>query len=433
MKSKNILCLNHSGELGGASLSLSDLLDILIAKGCNVWVLTPSGPVADRFSTQGAKTVSWKPPAIYWLGRSTYSSGKLRVSAGYLLDIVRTPWRIANAIKDIITLIRTQQIDTIYVNTMVLFPLGYLLAMIKRKYHIKVVWHVRELLNPRLPHLVYRWIVNSISIGADIVLSISEATALPFAAACTPVLDGNRIGREWIAFCNEHRPVPQPKTQHIVMVTSFLSGKGIPGFLRLAREIHKINPEVKFTLYTSRPALSSRLERWLAAMLISQSENARMIADLWNCHSNLVIDGYFNVIFDHRLVPEDLAGATMLVNPDSSGVTWGRVVIEAMCAAVPVISYGTNEEYIKDGVTGYLVKTGDFDGLLMRVQELLTNPSKAREMGKQGQVRIAQIYQAVETSALMQAFGLVPYETAIMPHSVTAKTANKEQDDGDVT
>jgi glycosyltransferase involved in cell wall biosynthesis len=215
------------------------------------------------------------------------------------------------------------------------------------------------------------------------------------------------------------------------MVTSFLPGKGIPDFLRLAREIHKTNPEVKFTLYTSRPTISSRLERWLAAMLIRWSESARLIVDLWNCNSNLVIDGYFTVIFDHRLVPEDLAEATMLVNPDSSGVTWGRVVIEAMCVGVPVISYGTNQEYIKDGITGYLLKTGDFDGLLMRVQELLSNPNKAREMGKQGQARIAQIYQLVGDSAIMQAFGIVPCgESTIMSHSVTA---NKEQDSRGVT
>lgn len=409
MKSKNVLCLNHTGELGGASLALADMLESLMAGGCRVWILTPSGPVAHRFSTQGATVVSWKSPAVYWLGRSTFSSGKLRVSAGYLLDIVQAPWRIVGAAKSIATLVCAQHIDTIYVNTMVLFPLGFVLAGLRRKYDIKVVWHVRELLNPELPRWVHRWILNSISGAADVVLSVSEATSLPFAAKCTPVWDGNRVGSEWIASCNAHRPMPTTGTQHIVMATSFLAGKGIPDFLRLARAIHERDAGVSFTLYTSHPVLSTRVERGLAATLARWGETARMVADLWNCRSTMTLDGYLTVILDHRLVPEDLAGASVLVNPDASGVTWGRVVIEAMCVAVPVVSYGTDQEYVEDGVTGYLVRTGDFDGLLQSVRILLAEPARAREMGYRAQSRIARIYQRTGT-AVAQAFGVSTVE-----------------------
>jgi glycosyltransferase involved in cell wall biosynthesis len=415
--------------LGGASFALSDILEQLIAGGCKVWILTPLGPVADRFSNQGATTVFWEPPAVYWLGCSTFSSGKLRVSVGYLLDIVRTPWRIVNAIKNITTLIRAHQIDTIYVNTMVLFPLGYMLALIKRKYNIKVIWHVRELLNPRLSCWVSHWILNSISGVADIVLSISKATALPFVGKCTPVLDGNKVGREWIDSCNEHRPVLTSKTKHIVMVTSFLSGKGIPDFLHLAREIHKINPKIKFTLYTSCPVLATRGERCLASMLTRWGESARILVDLWNCHSSLVIDGYLSVIFDHHLVPKDLSKVSILVNPDSSGVTWGRVVIEAMCTGVPTISYGTNQEYIKEGITGYLVKPGDFNELLRRVQELLTDSYKARKMGECAQASITQIYQAVGT-VITQSFGIESCKSTMLSHSVAT---HEKQDNRSAT
>ena len=99
----------------------------------------------------------------------------------------------------------------------------------------------------------------------------------------------------------------------------------------------------------------------------------------------------------------------MLVNPDASGVTWGRVVIEAMCVAVPVVSYGTDQEYVEDGVTGYLVRTGDFDGLLQSVRILLAEPARAREMGYRAQSRIARIYQRTRT-AVAQAFGVSTVE-----------------------
>lgn len=429
MKSKNILCLNHAGGIGGASLALSDMLEPLIAGGCKVWILTPSGPVANRFSTQGATTVSWEPPALYWLGRSTFSSGMLRVSVGYLLDIVRTPWRIVNAAKNIATLIRAQQIDTIYVNTMVLFPLGFVLSRFRRKYHTKVVWHVRELLNPELPRWVYRWIVNAISGAADVVLSVSGATSLPFAAKCTPIWDGNRVGREWMANCGTHSSVSRKGRGNIVMATSFLPGKGISDFLRLAKEIHKDYPGVTFSLYTSHPVLLTRVERWLAAGLVRWGESSRMIVDLWNCRSTLIIDGFLTVFFDHRLVPADMAGVSMLVNPDVSGVTWGRVVIEAMCAGVPVVSYGSDQEYVVDGVTGYLVRPGDFDSLLKRVRKLLANPAQAREMGKCAQARIAQIYQTTGT-VMTQAFGTASRESTALSHSAAT---HEKQDDGGTT
>jgi len=66
------------------------------------------------------------------------------------------------------------------------------------------------------------------------------------------------------------------------------------------------------------------------------------------------VSRYF-VWIDHTSEPERLlAGADLLVKPTREGNPWGRDVIEAMAASVPVMSYGTDPLFVEDGVTGIL-------------------------------------------------------------------------------
>jgi glycosyltransferase involved in cell wall biosynthesis len=53
---------------------------------------------------------------------------------------------------------------------------------------------------------------------------------------------------------------------------------------------------------------------------------------------------------------------------------------------VPIIAYATGgvPEGIRSGETGYLLKTGDIEGLSLRLRELLTDAGKGKEMGEAG-------------------------------------------------
>jgi glycosyltransferase involved in cell wall biosynthesis len=63
-----------------------------------------------------------------------------------------------------------------------------------------------------------------------------------------------------------------------------------------------------------------------------------------------------------------------------------RVSLEAQAMQVPIIAYATGgvAEGISSGRTGYLVKTGDIEGLGLRLRELLVDARKRNEMGKAG-------------------------------------------------
>jgi glycosyltransferase involved in cell wall biosynthesis len=101
--------------------------------------------------------------------------------------------------------------------------------------------------------------------------------------------------------------------------------------------------------------------------------------------------------FLYGLTPEDLfacyANCEIFALP-SRGEGFGLVFLEAMAHAKPVIggAHGGIPDIIEDGVTGRLVPHGDIEQLAQALEALLSNPSKAIEMGTRGKNRIAQAF-----------------------------------------
>lgn len=64
----------------------------------------------------------------------------------------------------------------------------------------------------------------------------------------------------------------------------------------------------------------------------------------------------------------------------------GRVIVEAQALNTPVVAYATGgvAEGIVDGETGYLLPTGDVQGLTARLRELLASPALREKMGAAG-------------------------------------------------
>lgn len=87
--------------------------------------------------------------------------------------------------------------------------------------------------------------------------------------------------------------------------------------------------------------------------------------------------------------PEELrdwyAASDLVVLPSySEGLP--RVLLEAQAMERPVVAYavGGVAEAIQDRETGFLVRVGDFQGLAIRLSELLADEAKRREMGERG-------------------------------------------------
>lgn len=86
---------------------------------------------------------------------------------------------------------------------------------------------------------------------------------------------------------------------------------------------------------------------------------------------------------------ESLLPCADLVFQPSEHESFGLVPLEAMACGVPVI--GTNSggivEVVEHGVTGYLTEVGETDKMAEYALEILSNPERAREMGRRGRER----------------------------------------------
>jgi len=81
-----------------------------------------------------------------------------------------------------------------------------------------------------------------------------------------------------------------------------------------------------------------------------------------------------------------MADAAVVVLPSlSEGL--GRVLIEAMATATPVIgtAVGGIPDLVENGICGFLVPPDDADTLAQRLRWILANPRQSRSMGKAGQ------------------------------------------------
>jgi len=92
-------------------------------------------------------------------------------------------------------------------------------------------------------------------------------------------------------------------------------------------------------------------------------------------------------------VQEWLPAMDALLVP-SRGEPFGRMIVEGMLSALPVIAAeeGAAPEILRHGETGLLVPAGNSDAFADALERLLSNPEWAREMGRAGQAEALLLY-----------------------------------------
>jgi glycosyltransferase involved in cell wall biosynthesis len=82
-------------------------------------------------------------------------------------------------------------------------------------------------------------------------------------------------------------------------------------------------------------------------------------------------------------LPEVLTAADVFVLP-SKLETWGLVVNEAMCFALPVVvtdKVGAGGDLVRHGVNGFVYPVGDVDALAAHLRQLLADAGLRQRMG----------------------------------------------------
>ena len=117
-----------------------------------------------------------------------------------------------------------------------------------------------------------------------------------------------------------------------------------------------------------------------------------------------------------------MSEAAVLVLPSTSEGL-GRVIIEAMATATPVIGsdVGGIPELIKNGVNGFLIEPGDEQALAEKLRWVLNNPDKARAMGERGRAFAAGSFSTDRyVDGYRQIFELAQMTGELKEHATSA-------------
>lgn len=103
---------------------------------------------------------------------------------------------------------------------------------------------------------------------------------------------------------------------------------------------------------------------------------------------------------------ENVLASADIVVCASEFESYGKVNIEAMATATPVVSTnrGGSAETIIDGETGYLVAPNDAQALATQVIRLLQNPEEGKRLGANGRQRVLDIFSAQSTAEQYNTF-----------------------------
>jgi glycosyltransferase involved in cell wall biosynthesis len=162
-----------------------------------------------------------------------------------------------------------------------------------------------------------------------------------------------------------------------------------------------------FVLYAGRLATNKGLDHLLKAFakvsdekalrdlkLVLVGEDHGLRSNLENKAKSLGISDkllFTGHVKDDALFRSAFAGCELLALP-SDYEAFGLVLVEAMACGKPCVAtnVGGVPEVVDHGTTGLLVKYGDVKALTKALLKVLSDPSRARSMGKAGRERVEQ-------------------------------------------
>lgn len=384
-----IIC--HDAGLSGAERSLLEIIDHLPPEQFAPVVLVPSsGPFVEALRSRSIACHRWlaqrwihyrkQPPAHnagilprikWWLRHPMLRS---------CLALLTLPLRLPL----LMTLARWHKAELIYSNTITVLD-GALVARLLKLPH---VWHLRESVHGNtdlywpgpaswLPSFIVRnathVIVNSRALRRELFGDDAKSvTIIPNGVA----IENTSVDR-MAERSGEIHGETAPRT---AIIGRLNPRKGIPIYLAaLAPVIQRYPNSRHFIVGDGHPEYVGFLHR----------EAQRL-----GVFEHVVFTG-FQV--DIRPL---LAELDVLVNA-SYQEPFGRTLIEAMAAAVPVIATrsGGPEEIIEDGHSGLLVDINDSKALAEGILLLLDDHNAAERLGKTGQERVREHFNLTCTTA----------------------------------
>jgi glycosyltransferase involved in cell wall biosynthesis len=131
-----------------------------------------------------------------------------------------------------------------------------------------------------------------------------------------------------------------------------------------------------------------KLVKPIPAHLLESAQDATEFSEIVTAHG---LSSYFEFL-GHISDPERvLMESHVLIKPTRENNPWGRDILEAMAAGLPVVSVGTYSRFVEKDVTGLLQSRFDAKGVACFLMHLLANPDRRAGMGVSARDRVASL------------------------------------------
>jgi len=406
-----IAFLDHTAKLGGAELSMLNMLEkIDRTRFLPTVILGEPGPLERRLALAGVET------CILPLGAEVAEAKKDSLGMRSLVNFkaiwktLRYAWRVSR-------LIKARNIDLILTNSLKADLIGGVCAWATGT---PLVWHIHDRLEgDYLPRPVAaalrflcRWVpdfivANSRSTLESLSLRNPQMSVVVFegipaspAAPASRHVEIPRDGgtREDCAVPSQTpnapaREVSPPATTaekpvNIGIIGRLTRWKGQHILIEAASVVHRRFPNTRFQIIGSPMFGESEYEAQL-------SQQVR----------DLGLDG----CVEFRGFCEDVASAInsldIVVHASILEEPFGRVITEGMLGSKPVVATrgGGVPEIVLDEVTGLLVPMGDVEGMAEAVCKLVADPALRLRMGSAGKQRVLEHFTTEQTVPQMEA------------------------------
>jgi len=352
-----VLFISHVSNKLGAARSLLDLMDGLLQKGVQCYVIMPrEGPMLKELENRGIEYSII--PFKNWASKGS-SLWRRVVRCGFNLL-----FSLAIAVKAC-----AWKADVLYTNSSVT-PVGALAAFLLRKPHI---WHIREFGQEdyALSFDSGEWLSKKL-IGwlSFRVIVISEALKTRY----VQYISSTKIQMIYDAVQLERGLCIDPKTKQggdkrsvpvLVIVGLLHPGKGQLDAVLAVGDLIKQGVQVKLRVVgDGDPGYLKQLKQAVVQNGIGEY---------------IEFTGYVD-----NIVP--IMNSADMILVCSRSEAFGRVTVEGMLCGKPIIGArsGATPELIKEGFNGLLYEPGNYQDLAKKIKYLIDHPGEAKQMGTNG-------------------------------------------------
>lgn len=366
----SVLVVHSSAELYGSDKSLLDFARLRPAHIALTVVLPEDGPLVPALRACGAEVVVGEVCKLQ----------RVMLSPAGLWRLLRAA---AGSLRFMRGLHRQRQFQLVYSNTVAVFG-GALFA---RRHGLPHVWHVREIVvgSPALS-LLFRKLVRCLSQTAICNSNqtrswIADGDPLR-AARYLAVWNGVDVAAQTVDREAARRSLgAAPGEVLFVLVGRINAWKGqqllVQAFAAMVRQGVAGQGGLRLAIVGS--AFAGQ-EHWLRQLQAAVAASG--------CAEQIVVQPF------RSDVEAVWAAADVVVVPSTDPEPFGRVAVEAMAFARPVIAaaHGGLVEIVQQGITGLLVPPGDAPALTNAMAALAADPSLRAAMGQAGLARQRAVF-----------------------------------------